>query len=192
MAVQPAPQPRVTAHQFTIDDYYRMAEVGILTEDDRVELIDGEIVDMNPIGASHSGHINRVVRVFRQLGVDRALLSVQNPVRLGPRAEPVPDVALLRPHADAYTSSHPTPADVFLLVEVADSSLAYDRQVKAPLYSRHGIQELWIVDLIHGYVEIYRDPSPEGFRSLHTAQPGDTIHPMAFPDLMVAIVDVLG
>src|SRR5688572_29203895 len=120
-------------HRFTVDEYHKMAEVGLLTEDDRVELIDGEIIEMPPIGELHFGHVNRFNRVFSRAFADRAVVHVRNPVRLGLHREPQPDIVLLRLRDDDYDSRVPTPADVLLLVEVADSSLDYDRNTKVPL-----------------------------------------------------------
>ena len=121
----------LSRHRFTVDEYHKMAEHGVLTEDDRVELIDGEILDMPPIGSGHSGSVNWFTDAFRGLFGDRAQLSIQNPLRLGLRVEPQPDVMLLRRRPDYYRAGHPGPDDVLLLVEVADSSLSYDRKTKA-------------------------------------------------------------
>src|SRR5438105_616378 len=131
--------------RFTVDDYYRMGKAGILTEDDRVELLDGEIVEMSPIGSPHAGGVTRCMRVLTRLLGDWAVVAVQNPVRLGPLSEPQPDVAVLKPRPDLYADSHPTPKDVFLIVEVADTSATADRQVKLPLYARAGIPEVWLL-----------------------------------------------
>ena len=151
-----------TPHLFTVEEYYRMADVGLLTEDSRVELIDGVIVDMPPIGPGHSGNVNWFTHAFRELFGGAAQLSIQNPLRLGLRVEPQPDVMLLRPRADHYRGSHPGPEDVLLLVEVADSSLTYDRKTKARIYARAGIPDYWIVNLVDGVVEVHRDPSDRG------------------------------
>jgi Uma2 family endonuclease len=123
----------IARHRFTVDDYYKMVDNGVLTEDSRVELIDGEIVDMPPIGNEHAGNVNRFNDLFTQLFRGVATVTIQNPVRLGPRSEPQPDLAVVRRRDDYYASAHPTPADVLLLVEVAESSLAYDRETKGPL-----------------------------------------------------------
>jgi Uma2 family endonuclease len=120
-------------HQFNVDDYYRMAEVGLLSEDHRVELIGGEIIEMSPIGSTHGGAVKRSSAFLnRKLG-DAAIVSVQNPVRLDDFSEPQPDIALLKPRKDFYSNSHPTPPDVLVVIEVADNSVAYDRNVKLPL-----------------------------------------------------------
>jgi Uma2 family endonuclease len=132
---------------FTVADYHRMGETGILGAGDRVELIEGEIVAMPPIGSPHGGRVNRLNRLLSAALGDRAVLSPQNPIVLGEHSEPEPDLAVLRPRADFYTESHPQAADALLLIEVADSSIAYDLQVKVPLYARHGIPEVWVVDI---------------------------------------------
>jgi Uma2 family endonuclease len=145
-------------HRLTVDEYYRMAEVGLLPPDARVELIEGEIIDMAPIGSRHAAAVDFLAeRFFRAVG-GSAHVRVQGPVRLGPHSEPQPDLALLRPRAHRYADSHPTAADVLLLVEVSDATLRYDRETKASLYARHGVPELWIVDLAHRQLHVYRDP----------------------------------
>ena len=132
-----------TRHRLTVDDYYRMAEAGILGEDDRVELIDGELIDMASVGPDHIATVNGLTSVLVMACRDRAIVSVQNLARLDRFSEPQPDVTLFRPRADNYrTGARPGPADVLLLVEVADSSLRYDRAVKLPLYARAGIGEM--------------------------------------------------
>lgn len=134
-------------HGFNRMDYHRMAEAGILGEDDRVELIEGEIIDMTPIGSRHAGAVARVQTALQEAVGGQALVWVQNPVALGANSEPQPDLALLRPRHDFYAESLPQPGDVLLLIEVSDRSLAYDRDVKLPLYAAHGIPEVWLVDL---------------------------------------------
>jgi Uma2 family endonuclease len=141
-----------------------MAEAGILGPDDRVELIDGEIIDLAPIGSPHAGSVNILVEAFAAMAAaGRLVLSVQNPLCLDAFNEPQPDLMLLRPREDRYRQSHPTAADVLLLVEVAESSLAYDRGTKLPLYARHGIPEVWIVDLAGRAVEVHAAPRDERF-----------------------------
>jgi Uma2 family endonuclease len=178
--------------RFTVDDYYRMAAAGVLGEDDRVELIDGEIIELSPIGSLHAGYVNRLARCFIGGLGERAVVAVQNPVRISDLSEPQPDIAVLEPRADAYTTAHPLPADVLLLIEVADSSLAFDRHLKAPLYALCGIRELWIVDVEARRIAVFRDPGPEGYRTESTAGLGETIHPVAFPDLPVDVNEIVG
>jgi Uma2 family endonuclease len=134
-------------HRFTVADYYRMGEAGVLAADARVELIEGEIIDMAPIGSPHSGTLSFLIGRFTRLVPDTASLSVQSPLRLSDLSEPQPDLMLLQPRPDHYRHSHPGPADALLLVEVVESSLAFDRDVKLPLYATAGIPEIWLVDL---------------------------------------------
>jgi len=133
-----------------------MAAGGVFGEDDRVELIDGEVMELTPIGASHAGCVNRLNRLLVQAVGERAVVSVQNPVQVGDWSEPQPNMAVLRPRPDFYAGGHAHPADVLLLVEVADTSGQYDRGVKVPLYLAGGIPEVWVVDLPGDAVEVFR------------------------------------
>jgi Uma2 family endonuclease len=152
-------------HRLDVDAYYKMAEAGILTRAHRVELIDGEIIDMNAIGSPHAAITNRLNRLVARAAADGlVLVSVQSPLRLDTFNEPEPDLMLLRPRADDYRASHPSAADVLLLVEVSDSSLAYDRGTKLALYANFGVPEVWIIDLA-GAVEIYRGPKDGAYSS---------------------------
>lgn len=181
-----------TTHLFTVADYHQMAEANILGEDDRVELIEGVIVDMSPIGRKHAVCVARFTAIFGNRLYGQALVWVQNPVWLGEHSEPQPDVTLLRWRDDYYADRDPTPEDVLLIIEVADSSLAYDRDVKVPLYARAGIPEHWLVDLIRRSVTVYRDPGPEGYRSVTTYQGSFRISPIAFPDVVLTDAEILG
>src|SRR5688572_27763630 len=152
---QPATEPR--RHRLTVADYHRMGEVGILPPDARVELIDGELIDMAPIGSLHAGKVNRLVKLLAQVVGDDAVLVVQNPVELGEYTAPQPDLALARPRADFYERRHPGPKDLRLVIEVADTSERLDRDVKVGLYARHRIPETWLVDLRAKCLERYRN-----------------------------------
>ena len=177
---------------YTVTEYYALAEAGILHEDDRVELIEGEIRHMPPIGSPHAAGVNRLAFTFIGKLTGRATVSVQAPVRLSEFSEPQPDLLLLRFREDFYASRHPQPDDVLLLVEVADSSLGFDRGTKAGLYARHGIPEVWIEALGRDFLEVYRDPSPQGYRDVRTFRRGDRISPLAFPDLVLEVSAILG
>lgn len=155
-------------HRLTVAQYHRMGEAGILRADARVELINGEIIDMAPTGSRHAGTVIQLAHILRQALDQNAQIAVQSPLVLNDESEPEPDLAVLRPRADFYKSSHPGPGDVLLLIEVADSSLRYDRLIKVPLYARHGIPEVWLVDLEGRRVSRFTDPGPQGYRRSDT------------------------
>ncbi len=180
-----------TLHRFSVKEYYRMAETGLLRPDARVELLDGRIIDMSPIGPLHGGVVNRLDRLFQRCSHDRWLVSVQNAVHLDELSEPQPDLMLLRPVADDYASRHPGSEDVFLLIEVSDSTLETDRGEKLPAYGRAGIAEVWIVNLIDGTVEVYREPHFAGYASAQILHEGDTIAPARFPDAVIEVSKLL-
>lgn len=178
--------------RFSTEDYYRLAEAGILSEDDRVELIEGEIIEMSPIGSRHAGTLKRLLALFsRKLG-GSVVLSVQDPLEIGDGTEPEPDLMLLRPRPDFYSESHPTPADVLLLIEVADTSSAYDRTEKADLYAKHAVPEYWLVDLTKDAVLVHVAPSPLGYLSVETRRREDTWTSTLLPSLAVHGEDLLG
>jgi Uma2 family endonuclease len=182
----------LTRHRFSVDDYDRMIEAGVLGEDDRVELIEGEIAEMSPIGDKHVGCVRRSIRVFTtQLGL-RAVVDVQNPARVNDRSKPQPDLLLLRPIPQMLTDVTPRAEDVLLLVEVSDSSLDFDRQIKMPLYARSNIAEVWLVNIPHGVIEVYRDPTPDGYRTVLIARRGEKISPLAFLDAFILVDSILG
>ena len=174
-------------HRLDVAAYYKMAEAGIIKPGDRVELIDGEIIDMNPIGSPHAGITNRLTRFFSRAAAEGIfLLSVQSPLRLDAYNEPEPDLMLLRPRADDYRAGHPTAADVLLLIEVSDSSLAYDRGVKLALYARFGVPEVWIVDLDGAAVEICRKPE-EGAYAWREKRAAGKLAPALVPNAEIDI-----
>ena len=181
----------LTRRRFTIDEYYCMAQAGILHEDDRVELIEGEIIEMSPIGSRHVACVNRTARWFDRGVGDRAIVSVQNPIRLSRHSEPQPDVALLRTRPDFYASALPGPGDVLLVIEMADTSLAYDRRVKLPLYAEAGIPEVWIVDLTQERIQVHRDPHRRRYQHVMVFARGPVLTPLAFSDLRVPVEDLL-
>ena len=178
--------------RFTAHDFHRLAEVGILGEDDRVELIYGEGVDMAPAGSRHAAGVKRLVEFFRRRLPDEVILSVQDPLSLAEDLEPQPDLALVHRQADFYAEAHPDAADVLLLIEVSDSSVAYDRVEKADLYARHGIVEYWLVDLTKQAVLVHTSPSPLGYRSVETQRSEDTWTSTLLPSLRVRGEDLLG
>ena len=173
--------------RFTVDEYYRMAEVGILSARDRVELIDGEIVTMTPIGARHNGCVTSAARALTRAAGDDALVQSQGPVRLDVYYEPEPDLALLRPRDDFYTSRHAGPADVILIVEIADSSIEYDRDVKASIYAMSGIPEYWVADLNANILVKYSLPNPRGYQRIEECCRGQSIAPQLLPACVVPV-----
>ena len=179
----------IPRRRFTVDEYHRMAEVGIFHPDERVELIEGEIVEMAPIGPRHAGCVINVNRLFITRLGDRAVISPQNPVVIQPRSEPQPDLLLLRRRAVSYSRMHPIPDDVLLAVEVADTTVRFDRLVKARLYARAGIAEFWLFLATDGLVEVYRAPGPDGYTSVTQHAAGETLSPLAFPDVAFSVTD---
>lgn len=183
---------RAPPHRFSVEEYYRRAEVGILGENDRAELLEGEIVDMPAIGSEHAGALERATRrLYELFGSRRHVVSVQDPVRLDPYNEPEPDLALLRWRDDEYGAIHPGPGDVLLLVEVLQSSADYDRWVKLPLYARFGIPEVWLLDLPADRLEVHRDPSAEGYRAIETVDRGGRVRALLVPKLELDPADLL-
>lgn len=178
-------------HRFTIEDYHRMGETGVLRPNARVELLDGEIIDMSPIGPFHGGVTKYLIELFSVAARGRWKLGVQDPVCLNDNSEPQPDVALLRPAPDFYRRRHPTAEDVFLLIEVSDTTLELDRKEKLPLYGRAGVPEVWIVNLNELTVEIYRDPHFGGYALRTVLRAGDHASPAAFPDVGVDVGELL-
>ena len=172
-----APEP--ARRLFTVDEFHRMAEAGILGEDDRVELIEGELIEMTPIGSRHAACVKRILHALAPHSGNPWLLSVQDPVALDRRTELQPDIALLKPQADYYASDHPGPRDVLLVIEVADTSADTDRTVKVPLYAKAGVPEVWLVDLPAGRVEVYRRPAGDAYTETSAVRPGDP--PLAVP-----------
>jgi Uma2 family endonuclease len=178
---------------FTTDEYHTMVESGILSEDDRVELIEGEIWQMSPIGPPHASHVMRLDHVIqRRLESGQAIVCVQAPIHLDDLSEPQPDLALLRFREDFYAAALPAPPDILLVVEVSDTTVRHDRQVKMNLYARHGLPEAWLCDLPRSVIEVYRDSSPQGYRETLTLRRGDRISPLAFPDLQIEVDAILG
>jgi len=176
----------------SIDDYHRMADDGLFAQDERTELIEGEIVEMTAIGNPHAAAVRRLILSFHRALLNRVIVDVQDPVRLGDWSEPQPDVKLLAWKDDLYAEAAPVAADVLLLVEVADTSARYDRRVKAPLYARNGIREYWILDLPGKVLEVYRRPGPDGYADVRRLRRGDVIAPEAIPDVVFMVSDLLG
>jgi len=177
---------------FNVDQYYRLAEVGVLQPDDRVELIEGEIIKMRPIGSPHAACVKRASYVLRDALGDRAIVSVQDPVRLNEFSEPIPDIALLRPRKDFYADHHPTPAEVLLIIEVSDTTILSDRNVKVPLYARAGIPETWLVNLNKNQIEVYYHLSEGRYEEFAKFKAGDTIISPTVAALSLKVDELIG
>ena len=190
-ATTPSPPPAREKRKFTVAEYYRMGEVGILRPDERVELIEGEIVVMAPIGPEHADDVNHFIYIFAPYSRGRFGISIQNPIHLDDGSEPQPDAALLRLRTGGYRTAHPTPADVLLIVEVADSSLEYDRNVKAHLYGRNNVPETWVKNLPEDCIERFTEPGPDGYATHTVHRRGETLTPVLLPDLELAVDDLL-
>jgi Uma2 family endonuclease len=178
--------------RFSTQDYYRLAETGILREDDRVELIDGEILEMTAIGSRHAGAVNRLVFLLYSAFGDSVVVSAQHPLDVEDGTEPEPDIMVLRPRTDFYTESHPTAADVLLLIEVAETSLGYDRGEKADLYAAAGIVEYWLADLTRKRVLVHTGPTPAGYARVDTMDYEATWTSQALPSLTVGGKEIFG
>ncbi|MFK7807955.1 MAG: Uma2 family endonuclease [Saprospiraceae bacterium] len=144
--------------KFTVEEYYKLAEVGIIKDSDHVELIDGQIVTMSPIKSFHAGIVNRIVRLLSEFNGKKILVSPQNPIHLSTHSEPEPDIIIAKFKADDYISEHPTPEDIYCLIEVSDTTLLKDREIKQPLYAKANIPEYWIINLVDKQIEIFRQP----------------------------------
>ncbi len=176
---------------FSIAEYHYMTEIGILKENDRVELIEGEIINMAAIGSHHAACVDRLNRLFvTDLG-EKAIVRIQSPFTIGDFSEPEPDIALLKPCKNFYAKAHPGPEDVLLIIEVSDTTLDYDRNFKIPLYARAGIREAWIINLQETYIEVYSTPSKQGYKMLRKYYEGDILTVSSFPDIKIAVDELL-
>jgi Uma2 family endonuclease len=194
--VYPTPKQKdapiqIQKRRFTVDEYYRMAEIGILSEDDRVELIEGEIIDMAPMGDRHANCLRRLDTLLNRRLRETALVSTQCPIHINDLTEPEPDIALLKMRDDFY-AEHPRAQDVLVAIEVSYPSTEYDRGVKLPLYARAGITEAWLVDLIEETIEVYTQPVNGEYRRTERVKRGEPMASLAVPGLELAVNDVLG
>lgn len=180
----------ISRRLFTVHDYHRMVDAGILSEDDRVELIHGEVLRMSPIGPRHSAAVLRANQALQRLVADRAIVGVQGSVRLDEYDEPQPDIYLLRSKEDFYASGHAGPADIFLIVEIADSSLAYDKGLKMRLYAETGVPEYWVADIQNDGVLAYSEARQNTYSVIRQFRRGDRIIPTLLPECPIPI-DVL-
>ena len=176
--------------RFSVEEYYRMIEVGIFAENERLELIEGDIVEMGPPSLRHSLCVAMLMERLTRAIDERAHIWPANPVRFSRDTEPQPDIVFIRGPLTRYTE-HPGPADVMFLVEVSDDSYHFDRDVKLDLYARAGVPEVWIVDLRRDVIELFREPSAAGYAATHRVERGGTLAPVAFPDVMLQTADIL-
>ena len=177
-------------YRWTVEEYEKLNDAGIFTESDRVELLNGEIIVMSPIGYRHITALNRLTRFFNRRDRDRYIVSPQNPFVLDDRSEPQPDLCLLDPSCDG-SGCLASPDEVFLVIEVADSTLRYDREDKRPAYARRGVREFWILNLADNVLEVYRDPAGDTYRDARTLRAEAVIAPLAFPDVELRVGDFL-
>ncbi len=182
----------VKRYRFTVDQYHRMGKAGIFHPECRVELINGEIFEMSPIDPGHSGVVDWLTYQFIIRLGERANVHIQNPTIVDRHSEPQPDLMLLKPRDDFYRRAHPTPEDTLLAVEVANTSLSHDRRRKLPLYARTGVVEVWIVNRRADAVDVFRDPSPDGYPDQSRRGRGEHAAPAAFRDLHLSVGDILG
>lgn len=169
-----------------------MGDVGVLNTNDRLELVNGEIVEMTPIGSRHAACVKRLNELIGRAAGDSAIIQVQDPVVLGDYSEPQPDLAILRRRSDYYAERHPGPSDIYLIVEVADRSLRYDREIKVRLYAATGVGEVWVVDVAGRGVDVYRSAGPGGYEDSTSLSLGDTVSPTALPHISLRVADMVG
>lgn len=177
--------PEPVRYRLSIDDYERLGEAGIFPPDSRVELIDGDLIDMPPIGTQHASTVNRLIRLLVLRVGDRAIVSPGNPVLLPPWSMPQPDLMLLRPRRDEYSTRHPDAGDVLLAIEVGDSSIRFDLGKKARVYAADGIAEYWVVDVRARRLHVHRDPSGGSWNDVRTLDSPFSVAPLALPELKV-------
>jgi Uma2 family endonuclease len=184
-------EAQVLRRVFSVEEFHRMADAGVFAEDDRLELLEGEIVRMTPIGSRHAGCVDRLNEWFGQRLAGEAIVRVQNPVLLSQQTELYPDIALLKRRPDFYSQSHPQPGDVLLVVEVAETTGNYDRRIKVPRYARAGVPEVWVVDLRDRAIDVYRGVEGDEYREQRRVGPGESLVIPGVPERLIAVGDVL-
>ncbi|MEQ1738418.1 MAG: Uma2 family endonuclease [Methyloglobulus sp.] len=183
--------PPVRKHLTDIHEWQKLGEANIFPPESRIELINGEILDMAPIGFNHAGHLIRLINLFAPRTAGKALINAQNPLQLGDLSEPEPDFMLLKPNADSYTTRHPIADDVLLLIEVADSSLTYDQTQKLRLYALHNVPEYWLLNLNDNCLEVYRKPKGEVYAEKTTLYTADNITLSQLPGISIQVAEIL-
>ena len=183
---------QVSRRSFTVAEYRRMVEAGILSEADRVELIDGEVFEMSPIGEPHAACVDVLNELIRDRLGHSVIVRVQGPVQLDDFSEPQPDVSILKRRDDFYRTAHPRPEDIILVIEVSDTTLEYDRQIKVPLYARAGVPEVWVVNVSDERIETYANPAGGAYQTVNSHGRGDELQSAAVASLRVTAAEVLG
>lgn len=186
-----APSPQPTLHRFTVADYHKMVEAGVLSENDRVELLEGVIIEMSPKGKRHAAATNRVTKVFINTFGDRAIVTNQNPIQIDDNSEPEPDIALLAPQEKEYTDRLPQAADVFLVLEVSDTTLKFDRETKGAAYAKAGIKQYLVMNVKARELVDMREPSSEGYRHTRVLRADECFNLVAFPETEITVGDLL-
>jgi Uma2 family endonuclease len=182
----------LTTRKFTVEEYEKMSAQGIIKPDEKVELIRGEIIKMSPMGTRHAACIDRLIPLLYQKLGKRIILRVQNPIRLNDNSQPEPDLSLLIPRSDFYISAHPQPEDIYLIIEVSDSTLDYDRNTKIPLYAEANIKEVWLVNLQEECLEVYRYPANGIYQNIQKYYQGEIIFIESFPSTELNILEIIG
>ncbi len=182
----------VTRKRFRVDEFRKMVEVGILPEEHGWEIIDGYVIDKMSIGSKHTSTVKRLNRKFNKMFGDDLVISIQDPIHLDDFNEPEPDLALLKPRPDFYSESHPLPTDVLLLIEVSDSTLEYDREIKKMLYAEAEIAEFWLVNLKDNTIEIYSSPKNGKYRLARIVESGEMINSSVIENLTLEVDEILG
>ncbi len=178
--------------RFTVDQYHQMIESGILTDRDRVELLQGEIIEMSPVGRRHAACVDRLNELFVLRLSSKAIIRTQSPIKLSDHSEPLPDLAILKRRDNFYANGHPQPQDIFTLIEVSDSTVEFDRTEKVPLYAQAEILEVWVMDLNAQVVEVYRKPSTSGYQQVQAFKRGQLIALQQFGNLQFSVDQLLG
>jgi Uma2 family endonuclease len=176
---------------WTVEEYHRMAEAGIFGADERVELLEGKIIWMIAKGTAHRSAVSRTDRLLQNRLKNLALICVQDPVKLNDRSEPEPDIAVVKVDTLDYADHHPTPSEVYLIIEVADSSLKLDCETKAKAYSQAGIRDYWVLDVVNRQLHVFREPTPEGYKTEKILSEDTAIAPLEFPDLQILVLEML-
>lgn len=180
-----------TVRLWTVEEYHQMAEAGIFHPEERVELIAGQIIKMSAKGTAHTAAVRRTARILRNRLENQADVYTQDPIKLDNSSEPEPDIAVVKIDPLDYADHHPTPSEVYLIIEVADSSLKYDRETKSKLYAQSGIADYWVLDVIDRKLHIFREPTQEGYQSEVILSQEASISPLQFPTLVIALQDIL-